>query len=123
MKRFLLIGIALMSISACASTPSAPPTVDVTGAWAGQWGYDNPALGGGNISMTLKQTGADVSGNMNVSGTPIPRTGAVTALVSGNQVRILYPTSITGSLTVQGDTMSGEIDGMNPAKVTLKRTR
>ena len=121
MKRFALIGIVLMGMAACATTPAAPPTVDVTGSWAGQWGYDNPSLGSGSISMTVKQTGADVSGDMVVTGTPVSRTGSISALVTGNEVRILYPTSITGRLTVKGDTMSGEIDGMNPAKVTLKK--
>ena len=119
MNRFLLIGIAFMGITACATTPLAPPTVDITGSWAGQWGYTNPSLGNGQFQMAVKQTGADVSGNMTLTGTPIDRNGALSALVTGNEVRIQYPSGITGRLTVQGDTMSGVIDGMNPANITL----
>ena len=56
-------------------------------------------------------------------GTPIDRSGAVNALVSGNTLQLLYPTGVTGWLTVQGDTISGQLDGMNPATVTLKKVK
>src|SRR5262245_33104557 len=127
MKRMLFLGLVVLSMAACASTmestPSAPPTVDITGSWAGQWGYTNASLGGGQISMTVTQTGPKVSGNMQVTGTPVDRNGPISGLVSGNELRVLYPTSITGRLTVQGDTMSGQIDGMNPANLTMKKVK
>ena len=74
--------------------------------------------------MTLQQTGAKVSGNMTVTGTPtVDRSGAVSALVSGNTLQLVYPTGITGWLTVQGDTISGQLGGINPANVTLNRAK
>ncbi len=126
MKRMLFLALVVLSTAACGGTmesSSAPPTVDVTGSWAGQWGYTNASLGGGQINMTVTQTGSKVSGNMTVTGTPVDRNGPVSGLVSGNELRVLYPTSITGRLVVQGDTMSGQIDGMNPANMTMKKVK
>jgi hypothetical protein len=125
-NRILLLGIVVLSMAGCAATesmPAAPPTVDVTGSWAGQWAYTNASLGGGQINMTVKQAGAKLSGDMQVTGTPMDRSGPVSGLVSGNQIQILYPTSVTGRLTVQGDTMSGQIDGLNPANMTMKKVK
>jgi len=44
-------------------------------------------------------------------------------LVIGNEAHLVYPTGFTGYLTVSGDDMKGQIDGMNPANVVLKRQR
>jgi hypothetical protein len=61
--------------------------------------------------------------NMVVTGAPVDRSGAVAMLVSGNDVHLVYPTGFTGDLTVSGDDMKGQIDGMNPTNVVLKRQR
>jgi len=95
----------------------------VTGSWAGQWAYEQATLGGGQIELQLTQKGANVQGNMDISGSPRVVSGAFSGVVQGNQLRILDPTSITGRLTVQGDTMSGEIDGVSPARMSLKRVK
>ena len=126
MNRILSLGLLALAMAGCASTestPAAPPTVDITGSWSGQWAFTNASLGGGQIQMTVTQTGSKVSGNMSVSGAPVPRSGPVNGLVSANQLQILRPTSITGQLTVQGDTLSGTIDGLNPANVTMNRVK
>jgi len=121
--RFALAGLILLGVTACATTPGPPPTVDVTGSWAGQWAYEQATLGGGQIELQLTQKGANVQGNMDISGSPRVVSGAFSGVVQGNQLRILDPTSITGRLTVQGDTMSGEIDGVSPARMSLKRVK
>jgi len=126
MRRVVLLSLVLLGVTACATSNSAstaPPTVDVTGSWAGQWAYTQATLGSGQIQMTLQQTGAKVSGNTTITGTPVDRSGAVNALVTGNTLQLLYPTGVTGWLTVQGDTISGQLDGMNPANVTLKKVK
>jgi hypothetical protein len=64
----------------------------------------------GTIQMTLTQTGSQYSGNLLVPGDPTA-SGPTQGVVSGNQVRVLQPTSLTGSFTVQGETMSGELVG------------
>jgi hypothetical protein len=98
-------------------------TGNVSGKWQGTWAYQNASLGSGQIVMTLAQSGTKATGDMVVTGTPVPRSGAVTVLVQGNDVYFVYPTGATGYLTVSGDEMKGQIDGMNPANVILKRQK
>jgi len=126
MQRLLLLSLIVLGVTSCATTDSAsmaPPTVDVTGSWAGQWAYTQATLGSGQIQMTLQQTGSKASGNMTVTGTQVDRSGAVNALVTGNTLQLVYPTGVTGWLTVQGDTITGQLGGMNPANVTMKKVK
>jgi hypothetical protein len=48
--------------------------------------------------MTLKQTGSQYSGNLLVTGTPTDPSGPTEGIVSGNEVRVMRPTNVTGSL-------------------------
>ena len=73
--------------------------------------------------MTVTQTGSKYSGNLLVTGTQTDPTGNTFGVVSGNQVRIEQPSNLTGSLTVQGDTMAGNIFGVVDANVTLRRQK
>src|SRR6266568_2579531 len=110
-----LVGIMAVCVglvaAGCAGfgPPTTAPTVDITGKWAGTWVATNPSLGSGQIEMTLKQTGSQYSGNLLVTGTRTDPSGATQGVVSGNEVRILQPSNMTGSLTVQGDSMSGNV--------------
>jgi len=97
------------------------PTVDITGKWAGTWVATNPSLGSGQIEMTLKQTGSQYSGNLLVTGTQTDPSGFTQGVVSGNQVRVMQPSNLTGSLTATADSMTGILDGVVAANVTLKR--
>jgi hypothetical protein len=118
----MLLGLAVLAAAGCAGEigpPTVAPTVDITGRWVGRWvakTYGGPSAavgrnpGSGTIQMTLTQTDSQYSGNLLVSGTPT-NNGPIQGEVSGNQVRVLQPTSLTGSFTVQGDTMSGELVG------------
>jgi hypothetical protein len=98
-------------------------TGNVAGKWQGTWVYQNTSLGSGQVVMTLTQSGTKATGNLLVTGTPVDRSGAVTALVQGNDVYFVYPTGVTGYLTVSGDEMKGQLDGQNPANVVLKRQK
>src|SRR4029077_3048363 len=118
----MLLALAVLAAAGCASE-IGPPTVDITGRWGGRWvsmtyGGQPAAVGrnpgSGTIEMTLTQTGSQYSGNLLVSGTkPVSvatgggstTSGPTQGVVSGNEVRVLQPTSLTGSFTVQGDTM------------------
>jgi len=104
--------------AASAQTPG-----NVSGKWQGTWVYQNSGLGSGQIVMTLAQSGTKATGNLLVTGTPVERSGSVTVLVQGNDVYFVYPTGFTGYLTVSGDEMKGQLDGMNPANVILKRQK
>jgi hypothetical protein len=113
----MLLALVVLAAAGCAGE-IGPPTVDITGRWVGRWvavNYDGPSVAAtgapkrsGTIEMTLTQTGSQYSGNLLVTGPPTP-SGPTQGVVSGNQVRVLQPTILAGSLTVQGDIMSGEL--------------
>ena len=99
------------------------PTVDITGKWVGTWVATNPGLGSGQIEMTLTQTGSQYSGNLLVTGTRTDPSGFTQGVVSGNEVRVMQPSNLTGSLTATADSMTGILDGVVAANVTLKRQK
>ena len=121
--KLLLVGLVVLGGAICAGAPSAQTRPNVSGNWQGTWVFQNTSLGSGQITMTLTQTGPKATGNMVVTGTPVDRSGAVNILLSGNDVYLVYPTGITGHLKVSGDEMKGQLDGMNPANVVLKRQK
>ena len=121
--KLLLVGLLLLGGAICASAPSAQTRPDVSGKWQGTWAFQNASLGSGQVTMTLTQKGSKATGDMVVTGTPVERSGAVTVMLSGSDVYMVYPTGFTGYLKVSGDEMKGQIDGMNPANVVLKRQK
>jgi hypothetical protein len=46
-RNALLFGGVLMLLIACATTTGTPPSVNVSGNWAGTWSYENPTMGPG----------------------------------------------------------------------------
>ena len=116
----LLLVSATIAVTACASSgPAAPPSVDVTGTWVGTWAYENVSVGSGDVRGTLKQSGSVVSGDFNVTGPVVNNVANVSGMVSGNTIRLESPSS--GWLTVTGNQMTGKINGMNVANVTLRK--
>jgi hypothetical protein len=126
MRSGITIALVMLMAAGCAGgigPATVAPTVDITGKWAGSWVATNPALGSGTIQMTLTQTGSKYSGTLLATGTPTDPTGPTEGIVSGNEVRVMRPTNLTGSLTVQGDTMKGNLQGVIDANVTLNRQK
>ena len=118
MKNLSRIMLALVVVAAggCAGIGPATtaPTVDITGKWTGTWVATNPALGGGSIEMTVTQTGSQYSGNLLITGTQTDPSGFTRGVVSGNEVRVMQPSNLTGSLTAQGNSMSGSWTEWSP---------
>lgn len=123
LTKLLLVGLVVLASAVCTSAPSAQTKPNLTGKWAGTWAYQQASLGSGQIEMTLTQKGSKATGNMVVTGAPVDRSGAVTMILNGNDVYLVYPTGITGYLKVSGDEMKGQLDGMNPGNVVLKRQK
>ena len=144
MKTFstMMVGLVMLLVAGCAGgvgPTTDAPTVDVTGKWAGTWVGTESTLGTGPIEMTLKQTGSEYTGNLFMAHDSIgpgtvggPPFGLTQGVVSGNQVRVIAPSNLTGSLTVQGDSMTGTVQfrllnshehGMYVADATLTRLK
>jgi hypothetical protein len=116
----VLVVLAAVGCAGGAGSATMAPTVDVTGKWSGTW-VGSGSVGSGMIEMTLKQTGSQYTGNLVVTGSLTDPSGFTQGVVSGNQVRIVLPSNLTGTLTAQGDSMTGDVQGAISAKVTLKR--
>jgi hypothetical protein len=121
--RLLLVGLVMLGGALCVGAPSAQTPPNVAGKWEGTWTAKEAAQGNGSISMNLTQAGNKVTGDLAMTGTQVQRSGQVTMLVSGNEVYFVYPTGVTGYLTVSGDEMKGVLGGVGPADVTLKRKK
>ena len=120
----LMLGAVIVTVGACASTPTAPPSVNVSGKWAGDWSYPDPAMGGGTLSGTFQQDGGKLSGNfLIIGGGNTVRYPAATIIgfVSGNQVILSQPSSGTLTVNATGTEMSGWVNGLDQAKVTLRK--
>ena len=115
----LLIGTVLLAGAACATAPAVAPSVNVTGNWAGTWAYENPSVGTGDIRGTLNQDGNKVTGNFNITGPVVNRVAIVTGTIAGNEIRLTSPA--TGNLTVSGDEMTGAVNGLNVAKIKMRK--
>ena len=122
--RYLTILLMLAS-AGCATAPPAPPTVDVTGVWTGTWIGSGAPKWAGNVTMTLEQKGAEVTGSL-VMATPARNmTGPIMrGSVTGNEYRLQTVTGqLSGYLTVNGDDMSGNVNSLIPMDMKLHRER
>ena len=119
--RFLAVLVIAVAVAGCASMegPKAPPSVNVSGNWVGTWQYESVQMGSGSLRGSFQQDGAKLSGNFDVTGPVLNRTANLVGVVSGNDIQLSMPAS--GWLTVKGDEITGTINGLNVAKVTLRK--
>ena len=133
MKSLPVVIIALVVVAAagCAGggeSVSMEPNVDVTGKWVGHWvgtisSGTVVSAEQGTIEMTLTQSGSQATGDLRVTG-PFDPSGPIQVTISGNTAHIIQPSKLNGTLTVQGDSMSGRvIGGSIKADVTLQRQK
>ena len=121
----LLVGLVFM-LGACASsgtstTGGAPPASNVTGRWAGNWVFEPSSAGNGQITVSMTQDGSQIKGTVeSVVGPHRGRAGFFNGTMSGNDIRITGPDA-TGWLKVNGNEMTGQINGILPAQLTLKK--
>jgi len=119
--RGLVAAVVVLVSAGCASAPMAPPSVNATGKWQGTWQFEQVSMGSGQIVMDLKQVGAELTGDVLVTGPSVNRPTTIQATVSGNQIKL--EGRIPGTLTVTGDQMSGVVFGVLEANVTLQRQK
>jgi hypothetical protein len=119
-----MAGVLMLTAAACATTPMAPPSANLSGKWAGSWAYQPSTIGAGTLSGTFQQDGNKLSGNFLIigGGSAVRNPSAmIIGFISGNQVTLSQPSS--GTLTVNGDgtEMSGWVNGLDQAQVTLRK--
>ena len=89
------------------------PTANVAGTWTG-----NAGTGGVSapVTLTLTQSGTNVSGNISVGGR-IDLSGPVKGTVQGEIVKLSLPTVTLGQMIAKDGTMTGEVSGGLPARL------
>lgn len=127
----VIIALVVVAAAGCAGggeSVSMEPNVDVTGKWVGHWvgtisSGTVVSAEQGTIEMTLTQSGSQATGDLRVTG-PFDPSGPIQVTISGNTAHIIQPSKLNGTLTVQGDSMSGRvIGGSIKADVTLQRQK
>ena len=79
------------------------PTANVVGNWSG---YAGQGAAGVPVSLTLAQTGTDVTGNLTVAARP-DLSGPVKGAIQGEILKLSLATATFSQLEVKGDTMTG----------------
>jgi hypothetical protein len=103
--------LALVCIAAVGCTAAreeqkaamSAPTANVAGTWTGNAGQGGSSL---PVTMTLAQTGSNVTGNISVAGRP-DVSGPVKGTVTGELVNLSTATTTFAQLRAQQDTMTG----------------
>jgi hypothetical protein len=117
---WLVIGLVLVFGAGCASSSNAPaaattgPPANVAGSWNG--GFYG-ALSN-SVSMQLQQQGTAVTGNIDVGGRS-DLSGGIKGTVSGNMFNYSLANGGSGTMQVQGNTISGTVSGA-PFRATKK---
>jgi hypothetical protein len=119
MKKLLLLPALLLGLSACggtASTPPAPPTIDISGVWVVDLDRDGDMA---RTRLTLTQNGGSVSGDAEAAyyiGTLVDLYepfGKLNGNVAGDQYTLNVSASgkYTGSITLSGNLIAGKMSG------------
>jgi hypothetical protein len=125
MKMFSIAALVLLAAvtSGCGAAREAQqaaanaPTANVAGTWTGYAGTGGVSA---PITLTLTQSGTDLSGNITVGGR-MDLSGPVKGAVQGEIVKLSLPTVTLGQMIAKGGTMTGEVSGGLPA--TLRRVQ
>ena len=121
----LLFGGVALGAAACASSESstmatAPPASNVTGRWAGTYVFEPSSAGNGLATVNLTQNGSQVKGTLEVQGPHRLAPSTVNGVMSGNDIRVTGP-DLTGWMKVNGNQMTGLINGVLPLRVNLTK--
>src|SRR6266436_9257669 len=99
-----LVGALVLVLSGCAAGGgnTVPPSVDVSGKWAGTWSFRNPTMGSGDVLVDLKQSGANTTRHLTVTGDTTADPTYFEGIVSGSTIILKLP-YLSGTLDVRGD--------------------
>ena len=117
----IMLGLSMLTLACTTATPSAPQIVNVRGIWIGDWEFEPASAGRGIFTMTLRQTGTDVSGAVQLTGLDRTSPTTVTGVLKGDEIHLAGMAS-PGILKVRGNEMTGTLDrGGQPARVIARR--
>ena len=117
---WLTATVMLMAAACATNAPPPPPAVDVSGNWAGNWQAFQGTGGSGTMRGTLRQEMSTVRGDFTIVTDRENRT-FISGSISGNVITLESPNG--GTLTVNGDEMTGVVHGIVDANVKLSRQR
>ena len=92
------------------------PTANVVGSWTGVAGQAGASI---PVTLTLNQSGTNLTGNLNVAGRP-DLSGPVTGGIQGEVLKLSLATRTFSQLIVKGDEMTG-MTGVG--QVILRRSK
>jgi hypothetical protein len=119
----LLTALTCALTAGCGVVARAPvpaahaPMANVSGVWTGRVETQGRLV---PVTMTLIQTGADVTGDMSVGGWS-RLTGGVKGSVQGELLTLSLDRVTLGELTVRQDIMTGQVSAGLP--VNLRRSK
>jgi hypothetical protein len=116
----IVLGAAACASSGSSSTSAAPPATNVTGTWSGTYVFEPSSAGNGLATLVLSQDGSNVKGNLAVQGPHRFAPATINGVMSGNDIRVTGP-DLTGWMKVNGNQMTGLINGVLPVRVTLTK--
>ena len=120
--KFALLSLFCIAAFGCAAAreeqkaAANAPTANVAGTWTGNAGTGGTVY---PVTLTLDQSGSNVTGNVSIAGQP-GLSGPVKGAVQGELLKLSTATAVFTQLRVQQDTMTGQ-GSVGP--VTLRRAR
>jgi hypothetical protein len=116
----LLVAGLILASGSFAQMPAqtAAAGTDVSGQWVGTYVYQDQTRGAGTAVASFQQNGEKLSGDLTMYN-PGGRVYTVVGFVSGNEIKLSQPT--LGTLKVEGNQITGVLDGWDNARITLQR--
>jgi hypothetical protein len=108
--RVCLLALFCIAMVGCAAAREeqkaamSAPTANVAGTWTGNAGQGGSSL---PVTMTLAQTGTNVTGNISVAARP-DLSGPIKGTVTGELVNLSTATTTFAQLRAQQDTLTGQ---------------
>ena len=103
----LLLGSLITTLSGCIGAPASSPStwpIDVNGTWTG-----GNVTGTRTVTLTLHQTGTNVTGTITGGGA---LDGPTQATIEGHTIQFVTRAGVAPRLSIQGDFMRGNVDGV-----------
>jgi hypothetical protein len=108
----LVVATPLTTGAATSAPPSAAPSApaSIAGTWHGTWTSEKYAGLTGGFTLDFQQSGSNLSGTIEITGTPCITSATITGALTGNQITfgaVKGAETVTYTGTWAGATMDG----------------